>query len=132
QVRSLTTERRGTSFLLRPPHVCLRKRLNLPRGTAPHEIERLLVGTGECEILYLAGRRDGAQVLPLRAIDLDAIAPGVVHPPLLVDCQTVGAAGDFVAKAGPDVTSRSGAVDLNVLGEVAAVRDRPVRLHVIG
>src|SRR5512134_3736669 len=118
--------------LLRAPQVSLRERLDLPRGTTPHEIERLLVGAGECEILHLTGRGNGAQVLPLRAIDLDAIAPGVIYPPLLVDCQTVGAAGDFVAKAGPDVASRSGGVDLVVLGEIAAVRDRPVRLHVIG
>src|SRR2546428_10633100 len=65
--------------LLRAPKISLRERLNLPRGPAPHEIERLLIGAGECEILDLTRRGNGAQVPPLRAIDLDAIAPGVIH-----------------------------------------------------
>src|SRR5215475_2280053 len=117
--------------LLRPPRISLRERLNLPCGTAPHEIERLLVGAGEGEVLNLTGRGNGAQVLSLRAIDLNAIAPGVIYAPLPVYRHAVGTTGDLVATAGPDVASRSGSVDLMVLGEVAAVRDRPVRLYVV-
>ena len=63
--------------LLRAAKISLRQRLNLPRGAAPHEIERLLVGAGEGEILDLTRRGNGAEMLALRAVALDAIAPGV-------------------------------------------------------
>src|SRR5258705_7901002 len=112
--------------LLRAARISLRERLNLPRGPAPHEIKRLLIGAGECEILDLTRRGNGAQVLSLRAIDLDAIAPGVIHATFLVHSHTVGAAGEFVAKPGPDVASSRGGVDLRVPGEVAAVCGRPL------
>ena len=78
--------------LLRATLVSLRERLDLPRGVASHEVECLLVWAGEREILNLPGRRYRAKVPPCGS-DLDAIAPGVKHAPL-VNRETVGAAGE--------------------------------------
>ena len=61
-----------------PPHAPLRKRLNLPRGTAPDEIERLLVGAREGEVLNLTGRWNGAQVLSLRDTSSSPQRPSLV------------------------------------------------------
>src|SRR5689334_6676375 len=58
--------------LLRAAFVPRRQHLDLPRGVAADDVERLLVGPREREVLRRTRQRDGAQVLPRRAEHLHA------------------------------------------------------------
>src|SRR5258708_7439359 len=113
------------SRLFRPTLIPFCEHRDLVHCSASDDVQRLLVGTREGQVVGIPRYGNGAQVLALWAEDLDACCRCRIHAVLAVDREAVPPKSDIgrpVRPLGHDF----------VLGEVAPVLHSTVRLELEG
>src|SRR5512138_1461904 len=98
----------------------LRQHLDLENSPATNNVQRLHILTGEGKVLRSSRRRNGAQIRALRSEDLNFPGGRRIQPTLSIDGETVSSSHN------PPV----GHGQAFILGEVAAIGQRAVVLHI--